>query len=701
MPDATDRLLSAATTVFSDNAEMQIAAERELRELLSRPRDPSPASATAEECAAALKGHTPACRRRWKLGVISAAVLSLGIAGWGAFQFHAARRAIKAAADSVYVRAERLDPALMAPSATVREQVILFGDRSTRDRSQQFKALWDLDRTNPAYFREYAFSHLRHKKSLPPESSRILAEIDPENGYFVMIEAGVHAEGCVDSAPPPKLKKGEPRPPLSWTIHDPKRMEEALAMLERAVAMPEWQPYDTVLLRKRFKILPKAEDTFARFFQAAYFNQIRAREPSLFPAMSVIAAKAEQCGTTGDVEGLRNLLSLWTEIVPRLFDKRSPTLLDSVVIRSATSSAMKNLEASAKSLGLTEDAERLRKQLASIPSSMLEGPPYSKELEIFLESRGSYQAAIAASAEQFRRGPAPVLTEQDASPGRLADYELASRAGALIGWAVFAIAAFLVAIYRFRGGSFARKLSVSFTGLLRASDWSWIMGGGVLVPFLLLEGLARFTPLGARDWNVGTHGLIVTAGQLLATLVLMLGMPLILARWRLGRRGALLGLGGGGQWVAKPMMALCLAALLLYGLGFLFSDPLKHTAPYSFADLDLTEQEGGRKNAFLIATIVAGTGLAWWLLTGVRALFGSHEKMLRRLVLSRLLLPAYTLAMLLMGLAMPLYHAAEKHWISRDRLMEMTADSAPLDRYSHGISVSYRNWLQNILLAED
>jgi hypothetical protein len=701
MPDATDRLIAAATKPFSDNAEMQIAAENELRELLNHHREHGRSSAAEEECAAALEKDTPARRKGWTLAVIGAALLSLGIAGWSGFQFYTARDAIEALDDGFQMWHHDLSPALIAPDATPREQVLLFGDPSARHHPNQFKALWDLDPGNPAYFREYAFSHSNKnsKRAFPPDAFRIMTDIDPGNGYFAMVAACVHAAKCVQNVPPPKLKKGEKRPPLSWTIHDGQRMEESLGMLERAVAMPEWKSYDSEIIQERFKILPQAKDILARIFQASYMNQSRSGEPFLFPAMAVIGAKAEQCGKDGDVEGLRRLYVLRRKITSRLLGHPPRTLFDTVSIRSVCGFAVENLEASAESLGLEDEAGHLRKQMAMIEKSRNEHHPEAEELELLLTSRGSYQAASVAGIEPFRRGPSPGISEQDLAPGRLADYELANRAGALIGCASFAIASFLAGFYRFRSGSFARRLSIPLRALLRPSDWLWILGG-VLFPFLLLEMLARFTPLGARDWHVGTHGLIVTAGQLLATLLLMLGMPLVFARWRLGKRGALLGMRRRGQWIAKPMMALCLAAIFLYGLGFLANEPIKHTSS-SFLDLDITDQEGGRAVAFLIATIALGTAFVWWLLTGLRALFGSHPKMLRRLVLSRTLVPAYTFAMLLMALAIPLYHAAEKYWISRDRVMEMTVETAPLNRYSHDIAMSYHQWLRNILVAED
>lgn len=699
MPDAPERLISAATVAFDDNAEMRIAVERELRGLMEQHRELPPGCDSAEECASSLKASQTPQGKRWRRAGLCAAILATLIGGWSAYAIFAKRKVIDRLGNSDLLTEADLPVALVAPDATPDERRILFGDFAGTPRENRFKSLWEMNPDNPVYFREYALSYHASLNRLPPDFSTAAAKIDPENGYFVIIEACAEAVNSVKEARVSGLRKDKPKPPPTWIVRDAARMNGALEKLERAASLPKWNSYRKELLVERLKLLPKAQDTLDRLIQTNYFETIRGSISFHTALANVIAAKADQCAKEQDTEGFQRLLQSWDAIVPKLIDEPAPSLFESVVLQSSLSFTSQNLCEAAKSLGFEEEAKRLERgllQLKRRPGARDGLNSGAESREQNYQAHGSFLLGTFAIAESYRLGPPPPIAEQDLKPGRLADYELANRAGALIGWALLAIAAILAGIYRFRGGFFTRRLSHTFAGLLRPVDWLWIIAGGVLLPFFFLEVLARVTPLGGRDWSVVTHGLIVTSGQLLATLILMLLLPLAIARWRLGKRGALLGLRSGRQWGTHTVIALCLMALLLFGAGFLLNDPAFYSGRNQFADLDITEETGQRMEYFLTASVTLGLGLGWWLLLCIRGLFGSSGKMLRRAVLSRVLTTAYIAGMLLMAFAMPAYHALEKHYISQDWLMERTVDTLPFEWYPHGIAKVYRDHLLQI-----
>ena len=96
------------------------------------------------------------------------------------------------------------------------------------------------------------------------------------------------------------------------------------------------------------------------------------------------------------------------------------------------------------------------------------------------------------------------------------------------------------------------------------------------------------------------------------------------------------------------------------------------------------------------AAMLGGLQLVW-LVIGVRAIFGKRNQLLRRVTISRLLVPAYSAGMLLVVAVMPLYHAAEKRWLAQDKLMEITPDSPSLGRYEYEVAKAMRGELRELL----
>ncbi len=105
----------------------------------------------------------------------------------------------------------------------------------------------------------------------------------------------------------------------------------------------------------------------------------------------------------------------------------------------------------------------------------------------------------------------------------------------------------------------------------------------------------------------------------------------------------------------------------------------------------------GSEAVMMIAAALLGILVLTGLIIGIRAVFSKRPALLRRVTLSRVLVPAYALGMLLMAASMPLYHAAEKRWLAQDRLMEITPEAPALSRYEWEVAQAMRAELLEIL----
>jgi hypothetical protein len=163
--------------------------------------------------------------------------------------------------------------------------------------------------------------------------------------------------------------------------------------------------------------------------------------------------------------------------------------------------------------------------------------------------RGGLLAGLSVPAVAIQTRRARPITDADLKPGRMVDHELFARLSAAVVWLIAGVMLLAAALYRQRASLLVRRLSARLEGLLKPIDWAWILGAGVLLPFLFYLAIYRLTPLGARDWSIAASAFLVPSGQVAAMGFLMIVLPGLVARWRLGRRGAMLGWRKGRPWM--------------------------------------------------------------------------------------------------------------------------------------------------------
>jgi hypothetical protein len=331
-----------------------------------------------------------------------------------------------------------------------------------------------------------------------------------------------------------------------------------------------------------------------------------------------------------------------------------------------------------------------------------------------VEARAS--TLVSTNLTNYVKFPPP-LTDDDLKAGRLTDHEFFSRACCLTAWLFFAVCLGMVALFRFRLPAVARRLVPRIRMLLRPVDYAWLIGGGILLPYAYMMVINRFTPLGGRDWSI--RGLPMA--QFLGMALLMLVVPVLVARWRLSRRiagdakglapldrngfgndtprdptfpvqgdkplgagispvrkSAVPGLGGGRSWMA--WLAVFCAVVFIPLAGWI--------AP--------GEYQRDIYQPWVLGLLAVPA--VWLLVASLRALFGrAKARLLVRGVIARALVPVYATAMLLMAAAALGHKTAERYWFQRDAIMRMDPAFPAMSPYEYKVARQLREEIREIL----
>jgi len=258
------------------------------------------------------------------------------------------------------------------------------------------------------------------------------------------------------------------------------------------------------------------------------------------------------------------------------------------------------------------------------------------------------------------------------------DHEIISQWGSL-GAAVLLLPGLAaVAGYRFRSGAVVRRLAGRMGQLLRPADLCWLIGGGVILPFLYVMAVQRLTPFGGRDFSLLANGLEVSGqivpmpfAQFLGLVVLMMILAPLIARWRLAKRAGIFGFPGGIPWLGG-LAAAC---------GFAFIPVIGWAA------------HAGTGEAVALLAVPA----SWPVAVGIMALFSRPENRLRRSTTARALVPAYAAAVILMIGVIPIFKAGEKHWLRQDRLTMFDPARPAPSIYQYEIIEQARKELREVL----
>ncbi len=682
MPDPAERFIDAVVMPLDDNAELQIAARQQLEESIAAA---IPGSGDSLENAAEIleERDRSKFRRHWKawLAMLTGAIsaVMLGFTAVSVVRMWPCYHMLASALNLIPYPAKnpQMDDASLAGHLNPQQRLLLLGDTTKTTRTERLKGLWDSEPDNPAYYADYALAHLSERHTLPPDFLETGRKLDPDNGWFIVIAAGDDANLAIDFGGKPA--SATPGGVKVKPIKDAAKRDEALALIREASAKPRFESYQSGLLEKRIPLLPHATDTVDQCVPMGYLAELSITNLQMRSLGDLVAIQAADLAKAGDREGFQESLREWRRLTEIVINKsRYATLVEVQLDLSMIRTPLKAQQQAATDLGLPDEAARL-KALDGRFESRKKALLASRSMR-WVNDHASIFGAMAWPVISHQMLRPPGIRPEQLVAGRLADHAFAGRMLALGAWAVLALAMLAAALYSFRGSALTRRLSARLAELMKPGDHAWIIGLGVLLPALYYLAIYRLTPLGCRDWSLFGSGLGVFYGQFATMLSLMLVLPMLLARSSLNRRGAATRLATKTNRLPWIAVILAAAALPLFGTAMLMED------------------DSGKEIA--AAAVLLGPLHLYWIIGALRALFSRRSSLLRRMTLSRLLLPAYASAMILMMLAMPIYHLEERHWFARDEIARLTAAKPSYTPYEYDATQALQEEAREMILDQ-
>lgn len=561
------------------------------------------------------------------------------------------------------------------------------------------EALWQSVPENPTYFADYAVSYLSNRGGLPPDFLETARKLDPDNGWFTDIAAGGAAKGAVKAKSRKKTKVGGKliyTTPKEWEISDQAKLDRALALFQEARTQPKWEDRNVEMLRLRMALLP--EGTLLDRMDSISCLSFTSRTSWLSFRLlgDALAAGAWQKSEAGDLAGFE-MLNREADRFLRQLSTGGPGTLVEEMVRNATATVIADsFSSAAASLG-SPSADRWKTMV-----SKFEERREQKQSRKFIvdgkEADWSATSGIAGNSMAMvarQAATPPKLTAAELKPARLLDHDLISWILSEVLWVGIALCLGLTALFRFRVSVLTRRLARRMTELLRPSDWAWIVGVGVIMPFAYVMGINRLTPLGGRDLGVWATGKMLPAAHFVGLWLLWLTVPVQIVRWRMAVRARGFGFRG-PSWLGWVGIACAAGFVPMCGWAVI--------TPGMIAWQDFFEMQ------------MAGIGtLPWmgWVAVGLlggallavvasisMAIFTRSERLLMPAVSARAMVPTFAAVLLLLALSSFAFKAAQQSWFERDELGKLDRATPAWSVFEGRIATQLHEELREIVAGE-
>jgi len=555
---------------------------------------------------------------------------------------------------SAWNRGPDLSVMLKTPSPAGR--LLVEGARGGSNDDARWRPLWESAPDDPRFLAQYTMAYFGTHKRLSPEIVAAAARIDPDNGWFLILEAAGIAKHAVtrDKLSEKDRKAGKA---ARMTIHDTESVDRALALVRKARSLPQFETYQTELHRMRMEQVRPAEDIVS----SAYLGLISAAAyealSALTDAGNLLAASALRCSESGDATGFDRIVDDWLWLY-RMGLQEADTMIGQMLARVIVSSSLRHFRDAARKLGREDQADRFNSLDKAVweHRERVNGRNDRFQRHEMIDERGSILGSVHLATSSMVLSP-PEIREEDLKPGRLADHAMLDRLFTGGRWGLIGCVVMSVAFSR-RG---PRILAGRLVRLLDWRDWAWLLGAGVLVPVGWFLLITRVTPLSAREWAIMRTLGAQSGAQHLALLLLLVLAPLAVARWRIGLNGRMLGLAAVGlKW---DLLALCSVAVAIpaFGLDVLVCRSIERMS--------------------LAAALLFGWPVVRELVLAWRHSRPSSPQVLWHHAVARAALPAWVFAMLLCGIALRVHEAEERHWVRANQLLEIPSDQPVMSRY--------------------
>ncbi len=577
----------------------------------------------------------------------------------------------------------------MLPAGFTEEQRLLLPDPKVGDLEQK-RRLHIHAPENPAYFAEYAVWF--EMVALPPDYFETATRIAPDNAYFTYFAAA--RIGATSLTEKSRRSSRSMRGEVEFDITDPATFEEALAFIAKAAAMPSFETYSNPMILARMRLQQSPAETIPEFLSdLTSADEFWFGTYQLQYVADLLCARAEKLSKSGRKEEFLALAAQREVLITHL--GRNPDInSDSELLYSqiANSTAV-NFEAAAARLGLAEMAEKYRKQDEAF-----------RMAEVMRYKMGDSFSVVKVSALHLYLGnwevnSPPPLSDADFEPMRRAEHELLGGIGILALALSLPVAALLVFLFRFVSTPMIRIPAKRMASVLGMADWAWVTGLGIVLPILFFLYVTRFTSLAGREYGVMHFEMVFPGVQFAALLLALLIAPAIAVRWRLGKQLAFFGFGD------RFTILLSIAVLAMIAVWSLAALPLVERFGmedhHALADLSRFLGLGG-DDPFKLAALASPVTLCllFLFLNALRSLSGKPSARLAQCTTAVAVLPAYSIAMILLCAIMPIYYAGEKHWLAKETLLRIDPEAPDLGAYEFKVAAQKRKEINAITGVE-
>jgi hypothetical protein len=252
MPDPAERFIAAATAPLGDNAELQMMAAQELRAAIvfGPLRQHCDSLETAATHLAAQRSRVPGRTIFYALTTLIAVAAAVPVI----------RDFLKIRAGMNSVIGLGGNPMALMPeiSGTLSppQKLLLFGDPAASTWPDRYRALWASDGMNPMLFADHARARAESNERLPADFIVTADLLDPDNGWFRHLAAGVEARDTTEFEKVPyRISKHGGRFP-DYQIKSPSGVAMALRRMSESAAATRYDPYESEMYRKRLEVPP-------------------------------------------------------------------------------------------------------------------------------------------------------------------------------------------------------------------------------------------------------------------------------------------------------------------------------------------------------------------------------------------------------------------------------------------------------------
>ncbi len=524
-------LLKCWTDAIDDNAEQQLHAQALLDEAIEENAASLPQVLTLfQKVTAAAKK-----RRHWAYLLLTVGAVILFVAQWRQAyliqQNFISSRGVSGLSSGAN---------LQIKTQSAEETLLLYGDPQRVNKGEQLKALWESDPDNPVYFAEYVRNYAVASRALPADCHKIADAIDPDNGYYHLLDAALRAKPLFT-----KTKTDHPKSPVTrsqvmkaqkedkkrlelqqvnqFTINDPVQAKQVLDSWRKSLQKPHYESHKLAIHKQRAVILHRRYTWLDQFAPIVYIfglEPLTTDERDLADLL-VASLQAADFSTPEGQQFFRDV-STYAE---RIATRQDSSLVD-VLVKFATLLSFYRqiavLETDALDPILVARWKARHEALMNLRLELISRPSPEESVG---EKHGSLiSGLLLPSAHKQTRNP-PVVSMADLAPMRYADHCLVGRA--LISSYCLILLCMIPYHLLWRRKAFMHRLTYEVWQAVPLRSVIGLVLCAVFLPTMIYVLLTWFTPLTGKEWSI-TYKFLFPAVPVTSLVLLLWIMPRLL-----------------------------------------------------------------------------------------------------------------------------------------------------------------------------